>query len=277
MFGYIVINKPELKFKEYDVYHAYYCGMCQSLKQIAGHKAQLSLNNDLTFLAMLLSGLYEPETEKIMSRCPVHPFHKYEKLSNECIVYAAKMSIVLSYLKCQDDWLDEKKVIQHSYEKWLYRTYVKIKDEYPAKIQNIERCLGNIRALEKENCQDIDRISKFFGMVMGEICIYQDDEWKNELYELGFYLGKFIYLMDAYDDIEKDLQKQTYNPLIHLNNQEHFEAYCYEILEMMIAKVAEIFECLPIIENVEIMRNIIYSGVWSKYELRKKKRMGESS
>ncbi len=277
MFGYIIINKPELKFKEYDIYHAYYCGMCRALRELSGYKGQLSLNYDLTFLAILLSSLYESKTETIRSRCLIHPFHQYDKFSNECIDYAAKMSLVLSYFKCQDDWLDEKKYGAHLYEKWIYRTFMKVKEEYPLKVQRIEQFLKDIQALEKENCQDIDQISGCFGKIMGDICAYRDDEWHDELYEMGFYLGKFIYLMDAYDDLEEDQHKQNYNPLSFFKDQAGFEEYCYGILEMMIAKVAEIFECLPIIENIDMLRNIIYSGVWSRYELRKKKRMEESS
>lgn len=277
MFGYIIINKSELKFKEYDIYHSYYCGMCQSLKKQCGYKGQLSLNYDLTFLAILLSGLYEPETLNKLSRCPIHPFHQYEKLSNECIDYAAKMSLILSYLKCQDDWLDERKWMRHGYQYGLHQTYVRIKKEYPLKIEKIENCLNDIHHLELENCQNIDQISQCFGIVMAEICCYKDDEWKDELYQFGFYLGQFIYLMDAYDDIEKDIKNHTYNPFIHMKDQANFEEYCYGLLELMIARASEIFEYLPIVDNVEIMRNILYSGVWSKYELRKKKRMGESS
>lgn len=277
MFGYVVINKSELKFKEYDIYHSFYCGVCQSLKQRYGFKGQLSLNFDLTFLAILLSGLYEPKTESQLVRCFVHPFHKNKKLSNECVDYAAKMSIVLSCLKCQDDWLDEKKWISHAYYHWMNQAYLSIRQEYPLKIEKIENCLRDIHILESDHCDNIDKISNCFGFIMGEICCYKDDEWKDELYQFGFYLGKFIYLMDAYDDLEKDIKNQTYNPLIPVKDQACFEEYCYHLLEMMIAKASEFFEYLPIIDNVEIMRNILYSGVWSRYELKKNKRMEGSS
>ena len=64
MFGYIVINQSEMKFKEYDVYRSYYCGLCQSLKERYGVLGQLSLNYDMTFILMLLTGLYEPEEQE---------------------------------------------------------------------------------------------------------------------------------------------------------------------------------------------------------------------
>ena len=96
MFGYVVINKPELKFKEFDVYQSYYCGLCKTLKEKYGSRAQISLNFDLNFISILLSGLYEPETKIGESRCVMHPLSKHTTRYNECVDYAAKMTIVLT-------------------------------------------------------------------------------------------------------------------------------------------------------------------------------------
>ena len=275
MFGYITIHKPELKFKEYDIYRGYYCGLCQTLKKMFGNTSRISLNYDLTFLAMLLSSLYEPSTKEDMTRCVFHPVQKHLTYSNECIDYAAKMTIVLSYLKCQDDWNDEKKVMQNAYGRLIHKHYQKIKEEYPTKIQNIENELKLISEKEVNKDYQIDSLASHFGKVMGEVCSFKDDEWADELYELGFYLGKFIYLMDAYDDIEEDKKKGTFNPFTLKYEEEDFDEYCHNILEMMISRVATVFECLPIIDNVEILRNIIYGGVWTRNELRRKQRLGD--
>ena len=273
MFGYITIHKPDLKFKEYDVYRAYYCGLCHTLKEKFNQTSRFSLNYDLTYLSILLSSLYEPKTQEKIEHCIIHPITKHPYYQNECIDYASKMTIVLTYLKCLDDWNDEKKMLQNIYGKMLHKYYLQVKEEYPLKVQNIEKELEVISQIEKKGDLKIDFIASHFGKVMGEICCYQDDEWKDELYELGFYLGKFIYMMDAYDDIETDIKKGNYNPLLEKYKDSDFEDYCHEILELMISKVATVFECLPIIENVEILRNILYSGVWTRYELRRKQRM----
>lgn len=273
MFGYITIHKPELKFKEYDIYHGYYCGLCHTLKDLYSNTSRLALNYDLTFLAMLLSSLYEPDTQEEYTKCMIHPIQKHLVYRNECIDYVAKMTIILSYLKCIDDWEDERKIGKKIYGCSLYHDYLDITKEYPDKIEKIETNLKLIQAKEKDQSNSLDEIATLFGQIMAEICIYKDDEWKDELYELGFYLGKFIYIMDAYDDIEKDMKKGCFNPLINKYQNDNFEEYCHDVLEMMIARVATVFECLPIIENIEILRNIIYSGVWTRYELRKKQRM----
>ena len=165
MFGYIVVNKPELKFKEFDIYQSYYCGLCQTLRNQYGLKAQVSLNFDMTFLAMLLSLLYDVPTKKVHERCVIHPMKKHDKLLNDCIDYAAKMTIVLAYYKCQDDWMDERKPVKQIYKKMISSPYLKIKEEYPKKIKVIEENLQKINAYEKENYDHIDDLAGCFRCV----------------------------------------------------------------------------------------------------------------
>ena len=107
MFGYVVINKPELKIKDYDKYQEYYCGLCQSLKQNHGRRGQLTLNYDLNFVGILLSSLYEPTDKQYLIRCPLHPFHKKSVRTNHYMDYVSDMNIVLTYYKLEDDVLDE--------------------------------------------------------------------------------------------------------------------------------------------------------------------------
>lgn len=272
-FGYVVVNKPELKFKEYDVYHSYYCGLCKVLKEKYGARAQISLNFDLNFISILLSGLYEPETKVEQRRCIVHPMKKHLTRYNECVDYAAKMTIVLTYFKCEDDWQDERKVSKQAYKKLINKAYQEVKDEYPDKVAKIEACLQEINLSEKQDKVNLDEISNHFGKVMGEICAYKNDEWYDELYHLGFYLGKFIYFIDAYEDIESDLKKGTFNPFKELYQTDDFENRSKEILELMISEATMAFERLPIIENASLIRNILYGGVWTRYEMVKQKRL----
>ena len=273
MFGYIVINKPEMKFKDFDIYQSYYCGLCRTMHDIYGLKGRVALNYDMTFLAILFSGLYEPENHQTMRRCFLHPVKKHLEVHNQYVDYAAKMTIALTYLKCDDDWIDDHKIGQEVYKKILSRSYHSVKQEYPQKLQINEEQLALIHQYEQRDDVHIDEISGCFGKVMAEICCYQDDVWKDYLWEFGFFLGKFIYLLDAYDDIEKDIKHHSYNPFMKDFGNHDFEEKCYDLLEMMISRAAEAFEYLPIEENIEILRNIIYSGVWSQYELRNQKRM----
>lgn len=126
---------------------------------------------------------------------------------------------------------------------------------------------------EANGSGDIDELSGLFGQVMAQVMVYKKDEWSDNLGRLGFYLGKFIYLLDAYEDVEEDIRKNTFNPLKEMYQRPDFEEECQTILTMMMSECCKEFEKLPILENVEILRNILYSGVWTRYEIVREKRI----
>lgn len=267
MFGYIIVNKQEMKFKEFDLYQSYYCGFCQKLKERYGRKGQLTLSYDLTFVILLLTSLYEPETQVDTCKCIAHPFEKHPTRSNEFTEYAADMNLMLSYYKCLDDWQDERKVSKKLMAGALRRKCRRIAEEYPHKAEVIKEMLSKIQECEERKETDIDKAAGYFGEIMSEIFAWREDEWAKELRCMGFFLGKFIYLMDAYEDIEKDRKKGNYNPFISWEERPDFEERAGNILTMMMAECSKSFERLPIVDNTEILRNILYSGVWCRYEM----------
>ena len=145
---------------------------------------------------------------------------------------------------------------------------------------NVQVVPVNFSEYEKAGEQNIDVVAGITGEMLGEIFAWKQDEWYDELKTLGFYMGKFIYLMDAYEDRQKDDKKDAYNPLRYQNVSEdnEYETLCRLMMTSMISECAKSFERLPILLNADILRNILYSGVWSKYEyiqLKKKKRKKE--
>jgi hypothetical protein len=273
MYGYVTINKSELKFKEFDIYQTFYCGLCRKLKEKYGFWGQLSLNYDMTFLIILLTALYEPETEKQKLSCFLHPLAKKDINSNMFTEYIADMNILLARYKCIDDWYDEKKVWKLLYGKMLQGKIGKQRELYQDKIRRMDLLLFELREGERSNNQDVDYMAGLFGKMMAEVVAFRLDEWSDSLYTLGFFLGKFIYLLDAYEDIEKDLKKGSYNPLEKRYEMPEFEDECHVVLTMMISECCKEFEKLPIIEYAEILRNILYSGVWCRYQMVRDKRM----
>lgn len=274
MFGYIIINKGDMKFKEFDVYHSYYCGLCRSLKERYGVLGQISLAYDMTFLVMLLSSLYEPETREGMTKCIAHPFEKQTVRRNFCTDYGADMNVLFTYYKCKDDWNDDRKVSKLAYGKLMRGAYRRLCSDYSEKIKKIDALMRELSAEERKQNDDIDRMTGLFGEIMGEIFAVRKDEWEESLHTLGNYLGKYIYLLDAYEDIEEDIKKNRYNPLKKKYETPDFDEEVKMILTMMMAGCCKEFEKLPVIENVEILRNILYSGVWYRYEMVRKKREG---
>ncbi|NLP35816.1 MAG: hypothetical protein GX359_11620 [Clostridiales bacterium] len=265
MFGYVNIYKPELKVKDYYKYRAYYCGLCKTLKEKYRPLGQMTLSYDMTFLILLLTSLYESETKVEQERCMVHPVKKHNALYNEFTDYVADMNIVLTYYHLLDDWQDEKSIAGLAGTKILKRYYRKICKQYPRQCNAIKQGLEQLAACERDNENNIDKVSRCFGELMAELFDYKQDHWGEKLRKIGFYLGKFIYIMDAYDDLEKDKKNNHYNPLIQFSNEKDFDEKCKGILTSMLAECTGEFEMLPCLIDVDILRNILYEGVWSKY------------
>lgn len=272
MFGYIIVNKPELKIKDYETYRSYYCGLCRNLRKNYGLKGQMTLTYDMTFLVMLLTGLYEPKTEQSIYRCLAHPFGKQTVRVNEFTAYAAAMNLILAYYKCEDDWQDERRIIRKAYAKLLHKGMNGMGGVEKKKREKIAQLLQEINRCEKLGITDIDRMAGLTGEMLGEVFAWRQDEWTEELRKVGFYLGKFIYICDAYEDVEKDIRSGNYNVLKELYGREDFDGRCRDMLTTVIAECCGEFEKLPIIENADILRNVLYSGVWCRYELTREKR-----
>lgn len=266
MFGYVTVNKPELKIKEFDKYQSFYCGLCRILKQKHGIVGQMTLTYDMTFLIILLSGLYEPEEEMGMYRCNFKPIKKFSMTMNEITEYGADMNVLLAYYNLLDDWEDDKSILKRSGAILLERQAHKIEKRYKRQAKVIKESLDKLRDYEKENIKDIDLVAGLMGDMLSEIFVYKQDEWEHNLRRLGFYLGKFIYLMDAYEDRKKDKEKRNYN--LFLDSREELkDEDIKNILTMMMADCAKEFERLPIITNVELLRNILYAGVWQRFDM----------
>lgn len=266
MFGYIAINKAEMKFKDYDVYHAYYCGLCKCLKEQYGIRGQLTLSYDMTFLIILLTGLYEPDTQKETVSCIAHPFGKHAAYTNEYTEYAASVNLILTYYKYKDDWADEHRQKSYIAARLLTPHMQKIYKKYPTKVTKVSAELKKIAALEKKDEQNIDRIAGLFGNIMAELFAYRQDEWEASLRRIGFFLGKFIYLMDAYEDVADDIRSGSYNPFKEsFRNDPEFAEHCRQLLTLMMAECSREFEKMPILLHADILRNILYSGVWCRY------------
>lgn len=273
MFGYVVVNEPELRIREFHEYRSYYCGLCRTLKEKYGIRGQITLSYDMTFLAMLLSLLYEPQETERLNRCALHPVKKQRVKGNEMIDYVADMNVLLTWYKCRDDFRDEGKIIEGIYAKSIKKRVKDIGLCYKRQKKAVKECMDSLIMLEKAGDSDIDQLSGVFGHLLGEVFVVKQDEWEKYLRHIGFYIGKFIYIVDAYEDLEQDRKKGCFNPFLEKEKEEGFDKWVKQLLTMAAAEFANTFEKLPIVENADILRNVIYSGIWTKYEEVKKKRM----
>lgn len=262
MFGYIICNKSGLSEEELSRYRGVYCGVCKALKQRFGQIERFSLSFDMTFLALFLASLYEPEETRSPFFCPAHPFHKREAVENVFTDYAADMTVALTYHKCLDDWEDEKKTVRRLYGSILEKHYQKIRAQYPRQCSAIEESLRTLSKLEKETPEAVDTALHFSGGLLSEVFVYREDFWSRSLREFGDALGRFVYLMDAAMDYASDQKKKNYNPLFYMGKQPE-EAE--ELLTMLIGDATQVFEKLPMVQDAHLLENILYGGVWQKY------------
>ncbi len=273
MYGYIRAYKPEMRFREYDIYHGCYCGLCEALHRRHGTAARWTLSYDMTFLILLLTGLYEPEEHKEARRCMAHPLQKNLHIQSEITEYAADMSVLLFHDKCMDDWNDERKLTRRAAAEMFRKSNRRIRRQYPEKSRVVQEELEKLHQMERAGETNPELPAGCFGTLLGELFVWKEDVWADTLRKIGFYLGKFIYLLDAYDDLEHDRSKGCYNPFLSADTTEpQFSQTCESLLKMMMASCAEAFERLPILHYEEILRNILYAGVWLKFYQRKKER-----
>ncbi len=268
MFGYIYVNRKNLTEESRKQYEAYYCGLCRVLKQNSGVKAQMLLNYDMTFLVILMTGLYELPNEETTFVCGVHPGRKKTAYLNDATRYASDMNVLLSYYNLVDDWKDDRSCSKGLLSLTLRREHRRLLEKYPRQAEALRRYMERLDELETKREQNIDAISGLTGEMLGEIFAWKDDIWADELRCLGFYMGKFIYLMDAYEDLERDQKKNEYNPFEGLakDRPADYDTISKLILTSMMTECAKSFERLPILLHADILRNILYSGVWSRYE-----------
>lgn len=272
MFGYVIANTNELSPEEKERYRAVYCGLCRTLRERHGSLGRMTLSYDMAFLVLLLHSLYEPELEEGRERCLTHPVSPHVFCVSEITNYAADMNVALAYLNQLDNWRDDKS-LPSLVLAWLLRPkYKRIRARYPRQCGAMEDSLKKLSALEQSGVPDPDGGAVLFGGLMAELFDLREDRWTPVLRSMAFSLGGFIYLCDAVVDLPKDEKKGRYNPLSALKAAERDDDYFKEILTMFIGNCTIDFEKLPLVEDASILRNILYSGVWARFELEQARR-----
>lgn len=263
MFGYVTANIDALSEDEMKTYRGLYCGLCRSLKERRGNISRIMLTYDMTFLILVLSSLYDCVDKSGDERCFIHPVKKHCFIENEITSYAADMSVALVYNKFIDDWNDDKKVSSKICSAITKKDYQNLWQKYPRQCNAIEKCLSNLSDVERRGITVPDIPANIFGVLLAEIFVYKEDEYASTLRMAASALGRFIYIMDAWDDLCDDIKKEHYNPLTSISSES-----IRPILTMILSECAESLFSLPLEKNINIMKNVIYSGVWMRYSVK---------
>lgn len=193
-----------------------YCGLCHTLGQRYGQAARFILNYDFTYLAILLS---DPEEGSVSgSRCYVSPLRQRAYLEpSAAMELAADESVILAYWQLRDgvddhDWLHGLKYRAASAA--LESAYRKAAACRPGFDAAVRRQLSRLSELEKENCSSMDMAADAFAALLASAAQDVDDPVRRRVLEqLLYHLGRWVYLVDAADDLKKDAADGNYNPV----------------------------------------------------------------
>ncbi len=266
MFGYVVANSCKLTQEQKTEYKECYCAVCKAIGDGYGQLCRLTLTYDMTFLSLLLEGVYTLPKEHMKIRCMANPFKKCFCSRSEASEYAGAMNVLLAYYNLLDNWSDDRSIPSLAFARTIRAKKRRVEEQYPRQSEAVKSCLRKLSETEKSGVLNPDVPSAIFGELMGELFAWKEDEHAEQLRAFGRTLGRFIYIMDACMDFRSDLKKKKYNPMAQFSSLD-FEP----TLTLLMGECSQEFEKLTISENKELLSNIIYSGVWTRWEQAKRK------
>lgn len=215
MFGYVRPALTLLSEEDRERYQGAYCGLCHAMGRRHGFLARFSLSYDFTFLAILFTG---GEGAWRCRKCPVHPLKKRRTCLTGCgLDAAADASLILSWYKLRDDVEDEgwlRSIPARLLCFMLRRPFARARAARPEFACQVERELERLRRMEEQRSGELDRVADAFACVLRAAAPRQADEAASRVMEQALYhLGRWIYLADAWDDLEDDRKAGRYNPL----------------------------------------------------------------
>ena len=272
MFGYVRPSQERLSGEEKDLFASAYCGLCHTLQRRYGLAARMILNYDLTFLAILLSGA--EEAPYACCHCIAHPIAKRPcGQPSQALDTAADLSVILSWWQIQDGIADHGFFDGLKYRLaalCLRRAYRRARQAQPEFDQTTQQHLRELAALEEENCPSIDRPADTFARLLaGAAEAVEDPVRRRVLGHLFYHLGRWVYLVDAADDLKSDLRSGSYNPLAlrftHENgvlSPESREELA-ETMDRSIEQMAAAFELVDFGPWTAIIRSVVYEGLYA--------------
>ena len=278
MFGYIMPDKPELRIKEYELFRAYYCGVCKALGRSFGLMPRMVLNYDSVFLGLFLSSLHGEVPKLKKEVCIANPIQKkWMAYDSRHIDFAADINIILTYYKLKDNWTDEKSLLSLGAYTAFKGAYVKARERNKEVDEAVGISIHKLSSLENNGCSSLDEVADCFADMMKKLLVSgydgKDAAAIRALEWIGYHIGRWIYIIDAYDDMEKDLKTGSYNPILLQYGSEGKASevpYCTEVkkkvefgLTHSLSQIAASTELLDI-RNKGIIDNILYLGLSKK-------------
>ena len=278
MFGYVIVDKPSLRIREYDYYRATYCGLCHAMGKCTGCASRLTLSYDTTFFVLVREMLDGTKVEFVKKRCVRHPIKKIETVKiNPQLEYSACVGAQLAYGKVVDNINDEKgmkRFVANICKVLFSRMDMKSFDQIPTMAGFISEKLEIISQIEEERTKSIDTPAEVFGDMMAGLLSYGFEGEKKMIAEkIGKRIGRWIYIVDAFDDYESDRKSGSYNPFVELYDGKDFsDDDLLSISKMLEAELSIAFSAIELLDDdsdknrSEIIKNILCLGMPASVE-----------
>ena len=289
MFGYVIVDKPSLRIREYDYYRATYCGLCHTMGKCTGCLSRLTLSYDVTFFVLMREMLKETKVEFVKKRCMRHPIKKINTVQiNSQMEYAACVGAQLTFGKIVDNVNDEKGIKRFAARvcRALFsRMDMKSFDAIPSMADFITKNLEKISQIEEERVPSIDAPAEIFGDMMAGLLSYELEGNKKLIAEkIGKRIGRWVYIVDAFDDYDADRKSGSYNPFVELYEGKDFtDDDLISISKMLEAELSLAFSAVELLDDdddknrSEIVKNILCLGMPASVErICKKKNKSEN-
>ncbi len=269
MFGYILPYRKKLSDQALAQYRADYCGLCRCLGKRYGFFARFLVSYDITFLYALLAAARLEGPVKACY-CPANPFcRKRCREEDETMAYAADVSVIVSVWKLRDERADGG-----FWRRWVAGLLLRglrgaeraANRRLPEFSRCVERQMARLRALEQARCASADRAADTFGALL-QGCAAGDERTRRVLGQILYHVGRYLYLVDALDDLAKDVKTGNYNPLryryalsggaLRAEDKEEF----LQSVDYSVGMAASALELLDCQSHRELLENIIYDGM----------------
>lgn len=267
MFGYVTPFKPDLKVREYETYKSIYCGLCREMGKMYGPFARLTLSYDFAFLAMFELSIHNSLPEFHNCRCAVNPLKK-KTCAKNCVEleFSASVAMIMLYYKVQDNIRDSKGIKKLFWI--LVRPFAgvakrKAAKKYPSIEQNIKEAMNRQYLVESTGEPCVDESADPTAAALGAVCAKMDENRQTELTRFGYLLGRWVYLIDALDDLEQDEKTGNYNPFLKGcgENTDEIKKYACGSINATAAELQLALEKLDIKVFKPIIDNVIYIGL----------------
>lgn len=270
MFGYIKPFQPELRIKEYEAYKSVYCGLCKELGRQYGIFARFTLSYDFTFLAILAMAVKETSPAFSKVRCLVNPFKKCSSCRQEGVTdRIAAQAMITLYYKCQDQLADEKWALRFPVYislPFFHHFWKKARHAFPQYDCWVGKMMQDQERAESQHAGP-DQAAEPTAHSLSLTCeaLSDDPAQRRVLARFGYLLGRYIYLSDALDDLEKDEKKHRFNPFLQSYTTAYLKQQSYspaiESIHGTIAELAKTFELLTLNDWRPILENVVYFGL----------------